>query len=112
MGWLKLGGGVTAAVILLMTGWQVASWRGRALEADRLEALNAGMAAALKAEVEARRAADRARATDAAEGDQREAKLEARIRDLQEGLDLKPRPECDFPPEVASTLNRAMGHEK
>lgn len=110
--WVKLGGGVTAAVILLLAGWQVASWRGRALEADRLEALNAGMAAALKAEADARRAADRARAEDTAEGEQREAELKARIRDLQEGLDLKPRPECDFPPEVASTLNRAMGHGK
>jgi len=112
MGWLKLGGGVTAAVFLLLAGWQVASWRGRALEADRLEALNAGMAAAMQAEADARRAADQARAADAAEGDKREAELEARIRDLQEGLDIQPRPECDFPPEVAGTLNRAMGHEK
>lgn len=110
--WARLGGGVTAAVILLWAGFQVASWRSRALEADRLEALNASMAQALKAEADARRAADRARAEDTAEGEQREAELEARIRDLQEGLDLKPRPECDFPPEVASTLNRAMGHGK
>jgi hypothetical protein len=110
--WVKLGGGVVAAALLTFAGWQVATWRSRALEADRLEALNANLAAAMAAAVDARRAADQARVEDAAAGDQREAELEARIRDLQEGLDLKPRPECDFPPEVAGTLNRAMGHDR
>lgn len=108
--WLKLGGGVIAAVVVLMTGWQVASWRARAHEADRLEASNVQLQRALKAQADARLASDAARAADTAGGEQREAELEARIRDLQELVDIKPAVECDFPAEVSGIINKAAGH--
>ena len=108
--WLKLGGGVIAAVFLMLTGYQVASWRGRALEADRLEVANNELQQALRAQAAAQRAADAARASDTAGGEQREAELEARIRDLQEMVDIRPNVDCDLPPEVAGVINRAAGH--
>lgn len=110
--WLKLGGGVIAAVTLLVGGWQVASWRARAMEASRLEAVNAELIASMERAKAAQAKADRARVEDAVKGAVREAELLAHLQDLQELINIEARPDCDFKPEVAGVLNRAIGRDK
>ncbi|NDA78917.1 MAG: hypothetical protein EBY07_14270 [Actinobacteria bacterium] len=110
--WLKLGGGVIAAVSLLIAGWHVASWRARAMETARLEAVNAELLASMDRMKAAQAKADRARVEDAVQAAAREADLQAQIQDLQELVDIEARPDCDFKPEVAGLLNRAMGRDK
>lgn len=110
--WLKLGGGVIAAVTLLVGGWQVASWRARAMEASRLETVNAELVASMERAKAAQAKADRARVEDAVQGAVREAELLAQIQDLQELVNIEARPECDFGPEVAGVLNKAIGRDK
>lgn len=111
-GWLKLGGGVFLAVSLLWAGFQVASWRAEAFEAERLRTENAALASQVQTERDKQKAADAERVAISTEIETKEAELRAQIADLQEQAKahVTMDPTCDLSEEAVGVLNRASGH--
>lgn len=95
---------------LLVIGWQVAGWRSRALEADRLETEVEALQARRAADIALVKATQKARA----EAEARELDAQEESRRQKDALIIRSdrivEPDCAFGPDSIRLLNSAGGH--